>query len=90
VFEMSYSRWSYSVWYSFWNGNDAETKEEQIMSLWFSLDKTIDWTYSDLLNVTAEDIQRRYNCEIEDAQEAMDYVNRFIKDVDMEFKEVVK
>jgi hypothetical protein len=87
---MSYSRWSYSVWYSFWSANGAETKEEQIMSLWFSLDKTIDWTYSDLLNVTAEDIQRRYNCEIEDAQEAIDYVNMFIKDVDMEFKEVVK
>jgi hypothetical protein len=78
------------VWYSFWSANGAETKEEQIMSLWFSLDKTIDWTYSDLLNITAEDIQRRYKCEIEDAQEAMDYVNRFIKDVDMEFKEVVK
>ena len=60
------------------------------MSLWYSLDKTIDWTYSELLNVTAEDIQRRYSCDIEDAQEAMDYVNRFIKDVDMEFKEVVK
>ena len=60
------------------------------MSLWYSLDKTIDWTYSELLNVTAEDIQRRYRCEIEDAQEAMDYINRFIKDVDMEFKEVVK
>jgi hypothetical protein len=42
------------------------------------------------LNITAEDIQRRYNCEIEDAQEAMDYINMFIKDVDMEFKEVVK
>ena len=87
---MSYSRGSYSVWYSFWSANGAETKEEQIMSLWYSLDKTIDWTYSDLLNVTAKDIQRRYSCEIEDAQEAMDYVNRFIKDVDMEFKEVVK
>ena len=87
---MSYSSWSYSVWYSFWSANGAETKEEQIMSLWYSLDKTIDWTYSELLNVTAEDIQRRYRCEIEDAQEAMDYVNRFIKDVDMEFKEVVK
>ena len=60
------------------------------MSLWYSLDKTIDWTYSELLNVTAEDIQRRYSCDIEDAQEAMDYINRFIKDVDMEFKEVVK
>lgn len=88
---MSYSRWSFSVWYSFWNGaNSGKSKEEQVLSLWYSMDKTIDWVYSDLLNVTAGDIQKRYRCEIEDAQEAMDYVNRFIKDVDMEFKEVVK
>ena len=85
---MSSSRWSYSVWYSFWNGNDAETKEEQIMSLWYSLDKTIDWTYSDLLNITSGDIQRRYNCGIEDAQEAMDYVNMFIKAVNKKFESV--
>jgi hypothetical protein len=87
---MSYSRWSYSVWYSFWSANGAETKEEQIMSLWYSLDKTTDWTYSDLLNVAVEDIHRHYSCDIEDAQEAMTYINMFIKDVDMEFKEVVK
>ena len=88
---MSYSRWSYSVWYSFWNGaSSGKSKDEQILSLWFSMDKTIDWVYTDLLNITAKDIQRRYNCEIEDAEEAMDYVNKFIKDVDMEFKEIVK
>ena len=86
---MSYSRWSYSVWYSFWNSaNSGESKDEQVLSLWYSLDKTIDWAYSDLINVTAEDIQRRYRCEIEDAEEAMTYVNRFIKDVDNEFEDV--
>jgi hypothetical protein len=52
------------------------------------MDKTIDWVYTDLIEITAEDIQRRYKCEIEDAQEAMDYVNRFIKDVDEEFESV--
>jgi hypothetical protein len=52
------------------------------------LEKTIDWAYSDLVNITAEDIQRRYECEIEDAQEAMDYVNRFIKAVNNEFEDV--
>jgi hypothetical protein len=52
------------------------------------MDKTVDWTYTDLLDVTAEDIQRRYNCEIEDAEEAMTYINRFIKDVDLEFESV--
>ena len=86
---MSYSRWSYSVWYTFWNSaSSGESKDEQVLSLWYSLEKTIDWAYSDLVNITAEDIQRRYECEIEDAQEAMDYVNRFIKAVNNEFEDV--
>ena len=86
---MSYSRWNYSVWYTFWNGaSSGKSKDEQILSLWFSMDKTIDWVYTDLLDVTAKDIQRRYNCEIEDAEEAMEYVNKFIKDVDEEFESV--
>ena len=86
---MSYSRWGYSVWYSFWNSaSSGKSKDEQVLSLWYSLEKTIDWAYSDLVNITAEDIQRRYECEIEDAQEAMDYVNRFIKAVNNEFEDV--
>ena len=86
---MSYSRWSYSVWYSFWNSaSSGKKKNDQVLSLWFSMDKTIDWTYPELLNVTAEDVQRRYNCEIEDAEEAMIYINEFIKDVDKEYESV--
>jgi len=86
---VSYSRWSYSVWYTFWNSaSSGESKDEQVLSLWYSLEKTIDWAYSDLVDITAEDIQRRYECDIEDAQEAMDYVNRFIKAVDNEFEDV--
>ena len=84
---MSYSRWSYSAWYSFWNSaSSGSSKDEQVLSLWYSMDKTIDWFYSDLINVTAEDIHKVYECEIEDAQEAMTYVNRFIKDVENEFE----
>ena len=86
---MSYSRWSFSVWYSFWNGaNSGNSKDEQILSLWYSIDKTIDWVYSELVDITAEDIQRRYRCEIEDAEEGMDYVKRFIKDVNKEYESV--
>jgi hypothetical protein len=77
------------VWYSFWNGaNSGKSKDDQILSLWYSMDKTIDWTYPELLDVTAEDIQRRYNCEIEDAEESMTYINRFIKDVNEEYESV--
>lgn len=86
---MSYSRWSFSVWYTFWNGaNSGKSKDEQILSLWYSMDKTIDWEYDDLLEVTAKDIQKCYNCEIEDAEEAMNYINEFIKDVDKEYESV--
>jgi hypothetical protein len=86
---VSYSRWNYSVWYTFWNSaSSGKSKDEQVLSLWYSLDKTIDWIYSDLVNVTPEDIQRRYNCDIEDAQEAMNYVDRFIKDVNKEYESV--
>jgi hypothetical protein len=52
------------------------------------MDKTIDWTYTELLDVTAEDVQRRYDCEIEDAEEAMTYINEFIKDVNKEYESV--
>jgi len=86
---MSYSRWSFSVWYSFWNSaSSGKSKDEQVLSLWFSMDKTIDWPYPELLDVTAEDIQRRYGCEIEDAEEAMTYINEFIKAVDEEYESV--
>jgi hypothetical protein len=86
---VSYSRWSFSVWYTFWNGaNSGKSKDEQILSLWYSIDKTIDWEYDDLLEVTAKDIQKCYNCEIEDAEEAMTYINEFIKDVDEEYESV--
>jgi len=84
---MSYSRWSFSVWYSFWNSaSSGKSKDDQVLSLWYSMDKTIDWTYPELLDVTTEDVQRRYNCEIEDAEEAMDYIKKFIKAVDEEFE----
>ena len=86
---MSYSRWNYSVWYTFWNSaSSGKSKDEQVLSLWYSLDKTIDWIYSDLVNVTPEDIQRQYKCDIEDAEEAMTYINKFIKDVDKEYESV--
>ena len=86
---MSYSRWGYSVWYTFWNSaSSGKSKDDQILSLWYSMDKTIDWAYSELLDVTVDDVQRRYNCEIEDAEESMTYINEFIKDVNKEYESV--
>ena len=86
---MSYCRRIYSVLSIFWNGaSTGKSKDEQVLSLWYSMDKTIDWVYTDLLGVTAKDIQRCYNCEIEDAEEAMTYINEFIKDLNKEYESV--
>ena len=86
---MSYSRWNHSIWYTFWNSaSSGKSKDDQVLSLWYSMDKTIDWAYSELLDVTVDDVQKRYNCEIEDAEEAMTYINEFIKDVNKEYESV--
>ena len=85
---MSYSRWGASTWYSFYNST-SEHKEGQLFSLWYSLEsKHIkDWKYSELLELTVPDIQRYYDCNLNEAEEAMMYVKRFINDVDSDFKE---
>lgn len=86
---MSYSRWGQSMWYTFWNSaSSGKFKDDQVLSLWYSFDAIVDWPYSELLNITVKDIQRRYECEIEEAEEAIIYINKFIKDVNREFGDV--
>lgn len=33
---MSYSRWSYTNWYTFWNVGGGDTKDEQMLSVWYA------------------------------------------------------
>ena len=79
---MSYSRWSYSKWYSFWNcSHDGDIKENQTMSLWKAKGKILDWSYSDLEEMCVRDVQTIYECSLEEAEEAMLYIKEFIDDV---------
>lgn len=84
---MSYSRWSYSKWYAFWNADSGNNKNEQILSLWFSRGEVINWTYEELLEMTVSDIQRIYGCNLQDAEEAMLYVRQFIDQVNGEYND---
>ena len=45
---MSYSRWSNSSWYTFWNASSGKTRETQVLSAWYSLDHCTDWTYEEV------------------------------------------
>lgn len=74
---MSYSRWSNSAWYSFYNANNK-------LSLWYSLNDVTDIEYKDCKELTPQLIQKRYNCTLEEAHEAMVYVNQYMKDYEKE------
>lgn len=69
---MSYSRWGSSHWYAFYN-------VENTLSLWYDMNYTQDWTYSECLSLTASDIKNYYLCTDQEAKEAMQYVLKFIK-----------
>ena len=70
---MSYSRWSTSHWYAFYNTNGC-------LSLWYDMEHTIDIEYDDAVDMTKEDVIRTYGCTEEEATEAMRYIAYFIED----------
>lgn len=86
---MSYSRWSNSNWYSFHNCMGGETKESQILSLWYAgSDKLVDISYDELIEIKSpKELAFYYDIEIplEDLIEAMEYIQWFIEDVDEDF-----
>ena len=86
---MSYSRWSDSNWYCFWRDTGCDTKENEVLSLWLSIDKTLEFTYEELTEFSAETIIETYDVSQELADEAMDYIKWFLEDVDKEYTDMV-
>lgn len=81
---MSYSRWSSSPWYSFYNVNGK-------LSLWYDLEHTIDWEHDELVEIMKQDPEKIplffkeiYTCSIDEAKEAIIYIQRFMEDYDPE------
>ena len=81
---MSYSRWSNSPWYSFYNVNGK-------LSLWYDMEHTIDWEHDELVEIMAQDPEKIplffkevYTCSLEEAKEAIEYIKLFIEDYDPE------
>ena len=90
---MSYSRWSNSRWYTFWNASSGKTKDEQVLSLWYSIDNIRDITYGELkdlvesqaLTAAIDMILWKYDCTVPEAEEAVGYIKEFIRNVEEEF-----
>jgi hypothetical protein len=81
---MSYSRWSNSSWYSFYNVNGR-------LSLWYDMEHTTDWDHAALIDImsqdpekTAEFFKEFYTCSLSEAKEAMTYINMYLEDYDPE------
>jgi len=78
---MSYSRWSNSSWYSFYNVNGK-------LSLWYDMDHIIDFEYDEVSTMLEQEdkipefLMSVYKCTIEEATEAIQYMKYFAEDYD--------
>ena len=84
---MSYSRWSHSNWYSFWSTSSPDNiKEEQILSLWYNTDATLDFTYKELKSFGKYKLKTLYpDASDKDIKEALTIIKWFIDDIDKDF-----
>lgn len=87
---MSYSRWGGSVWYSFYNCSSGNTRDTQVLSLWYDMQNTIDWLYEDLHDVTAASIVEMYKCTATEADEAMEIIGWFMADVEEDYPDAMQ
>jgi hypothetical protein len=92
---VSYSRWSNSSWYTFYNASSGAELSEQVLSAWYSLDKCIDWTYAELEELVknrlrtdeiTDRIRYKYGCSEDEATELYDYIQQFMADARANFK----
>jgi hypothetical protein len=75
---MSYARWSNSCWYAFDNVGGC-------LSLWYDFEQTIDWKLEDCKNLTVDKIMEIYGCTEIEAEEAMEYVAKYISENSITF-----
>jgi len=97
---MAYLRWGFSNWYAYWSCVSGETKEDQILEVWYAGNlKPIFLYYSVLKEVkTIEDLkeivknQVNINVSDKDYEELLyeelleEAIKPFVKDVEEEFK----
>ena len=85
---MSYSRWTGSTWYTYWhccNDMPGASKDDQILSVHYSLTEGEQYKYSDL-NISDSNLENLLTIDFTDAQpkeieELVVYVKSFLRDV---------
>lgn len=87
---MSYRRWSDGNWYAFNHVSEAESKEEEVLSLWHApsgIDGGVkDWLYEEVAKWTSDDVRREYpEASDDDVQEAMEIIEEFVEHMNEEY-----
>jgi len=92
---MSYSRWSNSSWYVFWDGaTSGDLKENQHLACWYDMsdEHMISWSYTqvdELLqrnpDVIIKHLEMKYGCSPDEANELQEYMQEWRTHVKCEF-----
>ena len=84
---MAYSRWSCSVWYTYWV---AETGDENPYESVLQIDRnTLEYchyTYEDLLTIERTELENKFSdASEEEIDELLEIIERFKSDVEEEY-----
>jgi hypothetical protein len=83
---MSYCRWSDSEWYIFWHCDSGPTKEEQNLSVWYSMDSLNQYTYQQIKTMLADGtfatIPGYEDCSKYGKRDLLDALEEFCLDVE--------
>ena len=92
---MSYSRWSCSSWYVFWDSSlSGKLKEDQSLACWYSMDDDhmISWSYLEIDNLLKrqpdyiiKSLELKYGCSPDEANELQEHMQQFRTDVNRQY-----
>ena len=82
---MSYSRWLDSDWYTYWCTSDAKRKEDELLSIWYSIEDYNTFTYIEIEEMVGD---RELFKKINGYNDGEDY--EFLKGIFEQFLEDVQ
>ncbi len=86
---MAYERWSNGNWYAFHSCDSGDTKDDQVLSLWFRWGPSKDWTYAELSNLDLKTLGDFYpDAWPKDLVRARTLIGQFLDDIDNDFKNI--
>ena len=87
---MSYSRWLDTDWYTYWQSSDAKRKEDELLSVWYSIEDYNTFTYIEIEEIVADrELFKKingYNDE-EDYEFLKGIFKQFLQDVRTEYSQ---